>query len=560
MEKKLPIVELSNRKVRWGIVILILLSIVPVIDLLRPGLFVAHDSLLHAARAASFYQSLTEGNVIPRWGGNLNLGYGHPALEFYYPAPSYIIAILHVIGFSFVDGLKILFGVSFIASILAMYVWVNEAWGYKAGFLSALIYGFSPYRFVDLYVRGAIGEHIEFVLMPLALFFALKLAKESNLKWSILLSLTIAFVILSHNVVSIFFIPILFLYALYLYIFISTKKKYYLYLFFIGLTIGFCLSAFYWIPAYFEGRYTLRDIVTNKDFSDKFVPWDKFLLSSWNFGGGDMFSKSIGIVGIAFLTIGLVITFFWKITFEKRVLFYGSYAVFILSLFLMTKNSHLLWESIPLMQKFQFPWRFLTVTVLTISIIVALVVNTIGNKLKIGLLCFIAVMTLLLTSNMWTANEYTMYSDEYLLNNYEGTTDASGENSPIWSIRFMEVKPKQPIEVIDGNADIMNVSRTFESHTFTVTVNSDKARILDNTLYFPGWTVFIDNSALSLIDVWFQDPDYRGLINFWMTQGTHAVRIEFLETKLRLLANSVSIASLIVLFFLTSKLYYKRKL
>ena len=79
--------------------LLILLSLFPLMDLLHPGLFDAHDSPDHVARIANFYQNLAEGTIIPRWAGNLNWGYGHPILMFLYPLPSYAASLFHFLGF-----------------------------------------------------------------------------------------------------------------------------------------------------------------------------------------------------------------------------------------------------------------------------------------------------------------------------------------------------------------------------------------------------------------------------------------------------------------------------
>src|SRR3989344_538734 len=149
------------------ILLVILIGFIPLFDLFHPGLPLTHDGQDHVARIANFYQNLTEGNIIPRWAGNLNWGYGHPILMFLYPFPSYTASMFHFLGFSLVDSVKIVFGLSFIASGFAMYAWLKEFLGIKAGFVGALLYMFAPYRFVDLYVRGAIGEHVAFVFPPL---------------------------------------------------------------------------------------------------------------------------------------------------------------------------------------------------------------------------------------------------------------------------------------------------------------------------------------------------------------------------------------------------------
>ena len=150
---------------------LLILSVFTLLDLLHPGLPITHDGVDHVARIANFYQSLTEGNIVPRWAANLNWGYGHPILMFLYPLPSYIASLFHAVGFSFVDSTKLVFASAYVASMLGMYVWGSLVWGNTAGFIAALLYGYGPYRFVDVYIRGAIGEHVAFVSAPFILYF-----------------------------------------------------------------------------------------------------------------------------------------------------------------------------------------------------------------------------------------------------------------------------------------------------------------------------------------------------------------------------------------------------
>ena len=160
-------------KINLFLVGLIILSFIPLSDLFQYGLPLTHDGQDHVARIANFYQNLTEGNIIPRWAGNLNWGYGHPILMFLYPFPSYIASLFHFLGFSLVDSIKIVFDIGFIVSGLAMYVWLKEFLGIRSAFVGATLYMFAPYRFVDLYVRGAIGEHLAFVFLPLIFYFLL---------------------------------------------------------------------------------------------------------------------------------------------------------------------------------------------------------------------------------------------------------------------------------------------------------------------------------------------------------------------------------------------------
>ena len=103
--------------------------------------------------------------------------------------------------------------------------------------------------------------------------------------------MSIAGLILSHNAISLMFLPISFLYALYLY---SKQKKYFQNIMLIFI-LGFGVSAFFWMPAFFEGKFTLRDIVTAGDYKSRFVDFRSLLYGSWSYGGTGQFSVQIGI-------------------------------------------------------------------------------------------------------------------------------------------------------------------------------------------------------------------------------------------------------------------------
>ncbi|OGG11329.1 hypothetical protein A2Z00_02535 [Candidatus Gottesmanbacteria bacterium RBG_13_45_10] len=135
-----------------------------------------------------------------------------------------------------------------------------------------------------------------------------------------------------------------------------------------------------------------------------------------------------------------------------------------------------------------------------------------------------------------------MKDESFYTGIYPSTTD-TGESSPIWSVRFMEHSAASPMEIIEGKAAITPTKRTTTVHEYSVVAKSP-SRLLENTLYFPGWKVYIDGIQKG---IQFQDPAYRGLITFNMTEGQHDVRVVFEDTKLRRIADLISIVSIGIL-------------
>lgn len=521
--------------------LLVFLSgIIPLYSLFHGGLPITHDGQDHVARIANFYQSLAEGNLIPRWASNLNWGYGHPILMFLYPFSSYVGSFFHVLGFSFVDSTKLVFGFGFIASMLAMYLFVKTVYGKRAGIVASILYGFAPYRFVDLYVRGAIGEHMAFVFLPLSLYFVFMLAQQSDaakrMVRNIGLSLSIAALILSHNAIAIMFLPIIGLYALYLFFFGTKRNMLFLLHCFLSFVSGFGLSAFFWIPAYIEGKYTLRDIVTQGEFAIRFVPWSWFVYSPWNYGQGNELTKMLGISQ----WIGIMTTLYVLLKQKNRklrIMLISLLVVLIGSFFIMTSWSLPIWQHITLLQKFQFPWRFLSVSVFCAAVLGGIAVAKVTEPWKKGTLILVVycIFSIFITLNMWKPKGYLVKPETYFSGVYESTTD-TGESSPIWSVRFMEHRPDKPMDIALGQITITPTKRTTTVRDYIVS-SSDSGRLVENTLYFPGWKVYVDGIQTG---IQYQDPTYRGLITFRVTEGTHTVHIVFEDTKLRKIATLVS--------------------
>ncbi|MDP1721716.1 MAG: 6-pyruvoyl-tetrahydropterin synthase-related protein [Candidatus Gottesmanbacteria bacterium] len=527
---------------------LVVVSTIPLVPLFHEGIPLTHDGRIHIARIANFYASFMEGNIVPRWASNLNWGYGSPIIEFVYPLPSYVASLFHIVGFSLVDSTKLVFAVAYILSALTIFFWIREQLGIVSGVVASILYTFAPYRFVDLYVRGALGEHVAFIYPPLLCWSLLRLARypKQYISSAIIFGLSTAGLILSHNALSVIFLPIVGIYGLYLCVYETKQKHFFVFFGLMGLMFGFLLSAFFWVPAVFEQKYILIDKVTQGALGG-FTAWNWFISSSWNFGGGTEFSKEIGMSG----WIAIIGSFWcmWKARhWRDRWLIGGCLVLFFSALFLMTPQSAGIWTNIPLMIKLQFPWRFLSLTTFLAAVLGGLTISHILKIYRQGqhvtrFFCTVfCLLSIIISSNMWYPNGYINYPHEYFTGIFDGTTD-TGEASPIWSVRFMEQRPKAPIEVISGDARIETRLRNTTTREYAIT-NEHEVQLVENTLYFPGWNVFVDNN---IIPIEFQSSLHRGLMTFFVPKGTHTVKIRFSDTKVRRTANWISALSIVVL-------------
>jgi uncharacterized membrane protein len=542
-----------KNKLLIPVLILIILFIIPVLSLLHPGLPLTHDGQDHVARIANFYQALTEGNIVPRWAGSLNWGYGHPILEFLYPLPSYITSIFHVAGFSLVDSVKLVFALGVILSLAFMYLWLSQFLGEYPSLLGAFLFTYAPYRFVDLYVRGDIGEHLAFAFVPLVLYFVHKLYKTKNSKYAVWGAISLALLILAHNAIALMFVPFIILYGLYL-AFLSSNRKSYVINLISLIVLGFLLSAFFWVPGLFEGKYTLRNIVTKGEYLSRFSDFKALVYGPWNYGQTGQFTQQLGIIQ----WVGLIVSpFICYIFFRKKDKNYILIAITILysvfAIFLMLPVSNILWSRIILLQNFQFPWRFLAVTVFATSLLCAFALGFVSKKYQKAAVIVLIILVIFFSKDYFRPKGYLEKPEIFYSGIYPGTTD-TGESSPVWSVRFMEKRPKAHLEVIDGSAQIKELNRTTTRHQYEINVNKETL-FEENTLYFPGWSITANGS---LLNVEFQNMNYRGVMLFHLPKGQYLLEADYKETKLREISDFVSILSIIVCFGFIGFRFVKR--
>lgn len=202
----------------------------------------------------------------------------------------------------------------------------------------------------------------------------------------------------------------------------------------------------------------------------------------------------------------------------------------------MLPESTFVWKIFTTLEKFQFPWRFLSISVFSAAILGAITTFSIGKKFHKWIFIIVVVLELFLNRTYWLPRAYQIKAESFYSGVYDSTTD-TGESAPIWSVRFMEHRPKALTEVINGQASIMKLSRSSTHHVYQITA-SKKTRIRENTLYFPGWKVYVDGKEDA--DIQFQEPANRGLITYYVPTGKHIVDISFGETNLRKVADLIS--------------------
>lgn len=519
---------------------IILLSLIPFISLFTTGDMIhTHDGPVHLARIAAYYKELSYGQILPRWASELNYGYGMPLFNFMYHLPYLIASVPVMFSLGLVTAFKLTLLVSFLVSGVGMFLFARKFFdNVHQAYLVTILYQFAPFHLVELVVRGSIGEAYTYSFLPFVLLGILLVFEKPTFTRVVLTALLAALLILSHNAISLVTFGIAILFVLW---FAPDFKGRLTGL--MALTIGLGLTAFYWLPAVLERKYTYGDLFMRTMYQSHFPPLLHFVIPNFTnaanlqTGGITVFLGLVQIIAVL-TTLFLLIS---KKIHDSRKRSVATFALMIIgtSFFFMQPISAWLWERIPTLRMFQFPWRFLAVTGLGTALLGWVLVpqqKRIRTTIVVGL-CAISVFSTIVFWRPPLGQDKIVESDYW---NFPLNTTYFGETDLIWSEGPAKSYPKAPFELIEGTGEIKDPYKKSIRHAFTIEAKTP-VRILDHTQYFPGWRVYVDGVKTPIE---FQDQNHRGLITFRVNEGTHKANVVFGSSPIRTIANSISLVTL----------------
>lgn len=544
--------------------LIILVSILPIISVFRPGDYESGDFNIHVYRAIDFYNSLKEGILMPSWAGNLNATYGYPLFIFLNPLPYYLTALFHSLGISFINSMKLLFAVSFIFSGIFFYMWAKRITKYTfAAFAGAIVYLFTPYHLVDLHFRNAVGEIMVFMFLPLFFYTYSKFQERKNAQWFMITSFVFAFMIFSHQAAAVFSLFIII--PFFAFQILKAKNLMRELIQHIGIVLlSFIYSFYSWFPHIIYPKYTFAYMLTRGVV--EFQTLD-LLFSPWRYGfhfqgPTGQISHLVGYAQIIILITSFILV--WKKTlWPKHATSFALWcALALFLLFMMTPLSYYAWRLAPVLNTAQFAVRLLIQLAFVMGILMIYI--SIRFKKRPLLVSFFLLLTVGYTILNWGHRRVIPeITDATLIANLSKST-SEGEGfccmaQPRWlspNRRWEGTIPKNHIEIISGKGTVKEIYRSSESHTYLVFSN-EELTVKENTWYFPGWKLFVDKIPAKLEYTKNKNP---GIILFSIPPGLHKIDLVYNDLPSLVAAKFISISTMFCSLILLLRMFFSKKI
>jgi hypothetical protein len=587
------------------VVLLVILALVPMAPLFQPGYFwQAHDARHSVYFVFELDQGIRDGVIYPRWQPDFTFGYGYPFFNIYGPLSSYLAEAFHLLGFGFADSVKIVFGLSIVASGLAMYAFVRRAIGRRAGLVAAVAYMVMPYRLVDVYVRAALAEAVAYVLVPLVLWGAWAAVRRPRLVSVLGLACGYAALMMTHPLTALLLTVILVFYVAVLAVARLNEEQplrqlsresllpllghlgHVLAPVVAGLLLGIGLSAFFILPAMTETRFVRVDQWFGGRYAwgGDYVEFYQLFSPRWGSGTSvpgpdDSLSFQLGAVPLVLGLLG-VLSLWWKAgtgplpapeagsgptsrpaggrDTARLIAFFAALTA--VAVLLMLSASAPVWQVLPLARLVQFPWRLLAVTVVSMAFLCGAVMRAERAQSWLGYAAVILVTLLVLGSLPYMGAEMSEreVSIAELIKFQQSSDEMTGSTAwvqeiPHWSsMADYYIAGKPVTSKINYGLFYKQPgaeARTLELHTQSELIEfwlQEPGSISFDRFYYPGWRAYLLDAETGATqrELPISQRGELGLITVEVPAGLGRVLLRFEDTPVRKLGWAIACVSL----------------
>lgn len=547
-------------------VLALLLAISP---LLAVGFPMGHDWLFELVRLSQFKSAIADGQLPPYWGGDLYDGYGSPVFIFYAPLFLTLASLCSLLtGAISSGGVMALILLSAIAT-LSIWLLLREALGREgqaAARIAASMFVLNPYLIGNMLARNANAEYAALCLMPLCLYGLVLIGRKPR-AGGLVLAAGLGLTIIAHNLTALVAMALVIGAA------VALGRKNSWGATFGGIALGLGLSAFFWIPAmYYKSLVRIDQMMTGKyDFHTQFQGLGEC------FGYGKFYAA--GVVIPIVLICGVIVAN--SCVRNTNRLLYFALAGSMFFVFMLTRPSQWVWDNLPFMMLYQFPWRMMGPLSMLSSIVAGYCFMRfsegrpsrtimIAELVVFGLLAanaaahlrdarpipenFAAQLPrLLLSDTIRTNGLAATVRDEYLpktvtMKNYAGSepvainmgirkNQSSGSYTDLW--RAEDTRHMYAATILSDKTDTK--AAMIKDTATDISFRADgPATIVVSRWFFPGWACTINDAPCTLTN------SAQGTCEISLPAGQHTVSLKLHPPLMRRIAVGISILSLLI--------------
>ena len=524
--------------------------LVIIVPLSIGGLHASGDLTVYLSFAQEFRSSLLEGDLFPAWTFD-NVGYGGVGLRFYPPMAGLTTALIASLTGSWFYAIWIYFILWLAVGCTGVYLFVRDWSTPQQGLLAGILYAIAPFPVAEIYQFSLYAEFAAGAIVPYCFLYITRSIRYQRWSDAIGLTLSLSVLILTHIPTTIITGFSLFLYAL----FIIERRA-------IGNTIlkvctagslGLLLTAFYWLPVITELEWLKHN---QEKYSTAMAGYQQWIFPHILRAGeapGYLVPVYRNMDAIIILTVAFLIPYFLILVIDRRGLKerYGRLCasvalVGLFGFFMSSSASAWIWSQFALLQKIQFPWRWMTLTsvlaVASFAFSLPLLLKTYSAVRTFALMGVIGMIALVIVYDVRQSfarlNTISRTEFEDMLRE---SINPSGTSYEAWWPIWAKSDALKTTDKVTAGARAVEIKTWHrDRRTFAIAPGlGETARIA--TFFYPHWRARVNGAAAEITH------DENGAIVIPLSAEYSSIELYFREPMMNIIASWVSLGTLIIL-------------
>ncbi|HEX6278447.1 MAG TPA: 6-pyruvoyl-tetrahydropterin synthase-related protein, partial [Pyrinomonadaceae bacterium] len=319
-----------------------------------------YDLGQHLRFARTWNNTLAEGGLVPSWGSADNDGLGSAGVRFYPPATHFVMGLTQFATGGWYDTLWVtMLGWMFVGSV-GVFKLAREWCSSSVALYSALLYAIVPYHLLQVFQAFLLAEFAAAAFLPFCFLYTHRLVVKGGLINILLFAVAYSALILTHLPTTIMGTLSLAVFALAFMSagnFVRSVGR-----FALAFAIAATATAFYWVRMVSELSWIKHN--TPEYYASGLYNYSTYFFPMLYSSGEAYVARFLWLIDIvivvtfALLIPALIVVVKKKSEVPRHLIALLSVAG--LALFMMSILSEPLWDSIDLLQKLQFPYRWLS--------------------------------------------------------------------------------------------------------------------------------------------------------------------------------------------------------
>jgi hypothetical protein len=549
-----------HRTLTHVVVILAFSYVLIILPLQLDGLPVNADFLTNVRFATAYQDALIAGQMIPSW-ANDNFGYGSIGIRFYPPLSGYFLAVIHLFTNNWTAAFLIALYVWLCVGCLGTYFFVRDWATPSLGLVGALLYALIPYHLAEIFRFVMYAEFCAWSIIPFCFLFLSRICRGGRWVDTLCFAIAYSVLILTHVpttiIVSICF-PI---YVLLLIDWSNVRKILTHLAAGVALTLlatvfrwGILVGEVRWLAHigqdhYQYGFYDFRTWL----FPNFLAPPSPYinLMKAWFY--------DLSIILTLALLIPAVIQRLWPPQRQKesshskvsRALLWSALFAF----FMFSKPSLYIWENIELLQRLQFPSRWVSVFSLLCVVLFSISIGQLALRVqKFERLVVYPAIGIVLAIWWFDVTQVIFPSSPLRRAEYgriEDRIHAEQIWKAWWPIWAKEEAFTNLEKVVAGEREVAILSWNLETKEFVIQ-NGDATNVGVQLFYYPFWKATVNGRPTEI------GFDTNGAITIPVSAEVSKVKLSFEEPPTNKVASVVSAITWLVPLFWLIFVYARR--